>query len=57
LQNIVNRYGIITHRKVLIEETTQNFTVKIPILTKQITVMENPTDYNEDTAYYRAKKG
>jgi sensor histidine kinase YesM len=56
LQNIVNRYGIITHRKVMIEETTQSFTVKIPILTKQITVMENPTDYNEDTAYYRAKK-
>jgi hypothetical protein len=56
LQNIVNRYGIITHRKVLIEETTQTFTVKIPILTKLITVMETTTDYSEDTAYYKAKK-
>lgn len=56
LQNIVSRYGIITHRKVLIETTTASFTVKIPILTKQISVMETNTDYIEDTAYYRARK-
>ena len=56
LQNIINRYGIITNRKVLIEQTEQTFTVKIPILTKQITVMETSTNYNENTAYYRAKK-
>ncbi|MFV8340237.1 histidine kinase [Flavobacterium sp. LB3P21] len=56
LQNIVNRYGIITNRKVLIAQNEKTFTVKIPILTKQITVMETTTDYNEDTAYYRAKK-
>ena len=50
LQNIVNRYGIITNRKVLIAQNEKTFTVKIPILTKQITVMETTTDYNEDTA-------
>ncbi|MCV9933456.1 2TM domain-containing protein [Flavobacterium sp. LS1R47] len=55
LQNIVNRYGIITNRKVLIEQNATTFTVKIPILTKQITVMET-NDYNENDAYYRAKK-
>jgi sensor histidine kinase YesM len=56
LQNIINRYGIITNRKVLIEQNEQTFTVKIPILTKQITVMETTSNYNENTAYYRAKK-
>lgn len=56
LQNIINRYGIITKRKVLIEQNEQTFTVKIPILTKQITVMETTTNYTENTAYYRAKK-
>ncbi|WP_264534641.1 2TM domain-containing protein [Flavobacterium sp. N1736] len=57
LQNIVNRYGIITNRKVLIEQNKETFTVKIPILTKQITVMETSADYNdENKAYFRAKK-
>ena len=57
LQNIVNRYGIITNRKVLIEQNEQTFTVKIPILTKQITVMETSADYSdENKAYFRAKK-
>ena len=56
LQNIINRYGIITNRKVLIEQNEQTFTVKIPILTKQISVMETTTGYNENTAYFRAKK-
>ncbi|WP_264553859.1 histidine kinase [Flavobacterium sp. N2038] len=57
LQNIVNRYGIVTNRKVLIEQNEQTFTVKIPILTKQITVMENNAEYtDENKAYFRAKK-
>jgi len=56
LQNIVDRYGIITNRKVLIEQNEKTFTVKIPILTKQISVMETTSNYNENSAYYRAKK-
>jgi sensor histidine kinase YesM len=56
LQNIINRYGIITKRKVLIEQNEKTFTVKIPILTKQISVMETTINYNENSAYYRAKK-
>jgi sensor histidine kinase YesM len=56
LQNIINRYGIITNRKVLIEQNEKTFTVKIPILTKQISVMETNTNYSENSAYYRAKK-
>lgn len=57
LQNIVNRYAIITDRKVVIEQNEQNFTVKIPILTKQITAMDANADYNdENRSYFRAKK-
>lgn len=56
LQNIINRYGIITNRKVLIEQNEQTFTVKIPVLTKQIPIMETNANYMENSAYYRAKK-
>jgi hypothetical protein len=56
LQNIVDRYSIITKRKVLIEQNEKTFTVKIPILTKQISVMETTSNYSENNAYYRAKK-
>nr|WP_314896028.1 histidine kinase [uncultured Flavobacterium sp.] len=56
LQNIINRYGIITNRKVLIAQNEKTFTVKIPILTKQISVMEINTNYSENSAYYSAKK-
>ena len=56
LQNIVNRYDILTKRKVLIDESKTFFKVKIPILTKQISVMETKYLYNEETAYYQAKK-
>ncbi len=56
LQNIVDRYGIITNRKVLIEQNELTFTVKIPVLTKQISIMEIEPNYKENSAYYRAKK-
>lgn len=56
LQNIVSRYGILTKRQVLIDESTAVFKVKIPILTKQTSIMETKYLYNEQDAYYRAKK-
>ena len=56
LQNIVNRYGILTKRNVLIDESGAVFKVKIPILTKQTALMETKYHYNEQEAYYRAKK-
>ncbi|MEZ4837861.1 histidine kinase [Flavobacterium sp.] len=56
LQNIVNRYAILTQRKVLVEEKENVFKVLLPILTKQITIMEPHTKYNEDIAYKRAKE-
>jgi hypothetical protein len=56
LQNIVNRYGLISERKVLVEETQIEFKVKIPILTKQIAIMETKNIYNENMAFIRAKE-
>ena len=56
LQNIVNRYAIISNRKVMVAENQKTFSVRIPILTKQVTIMDTPTDYNENSAYSRAKK-
>jgi len=56
IQNIVSRYAILSQRKVLINETSSTFTVHLPILTKQITVMETTFIANENTAYYKAKK-
>lgn len=55
LQNIVSRYAIITNRKVLVEESAKIFSVRIPILTKQIAVMET-TSNNEKNAYLKAQK-
>ena len=40
LQNIVNRYGLISERKVVIESNQDFFRVKIPLLTKQIAIMQ-----------------
>ncbi len=55
IQNIISRYHIITDRKVAIEQNENTFTVKLPILTKQITIMEN-SNYDEENAYYKAKR-
>ncbi|MDT0643231.1 2TM domain-containing protein [Zunongwangia sp. F363] len=55
LQNIVDRYALVTRRKVMIEENPEFFKVKIPILTKQILNMET-VNTNETDAYFRAKQ-
>ncbi|RKS02004.1 MULTISPECIES: 2TM domain-containing protein [unclassified Flavobacterium] len=56
LQNIVNRYALISARKVLVDQTETVFKVKIPILTKQIVIMETKNIYNENMAYMKAKE-
>lgn len=55
LQNIINRYGIISKRKVLIEQNDRHFSVSIPILTKQISVMET-NHTSEANLYLKAQK-
>lgn len=56
LQNIIDRYRIITKRNVLISQNEKTFIVKIPILTKQISIMETTANYNDNSAYFKAKK-
>ncbi|WP_282786958.1 2TM domain-containing protein [Flavobacterium croceum] len=55
LQNIVNRYALLSARNVLVENTQGIFKVKIPILTKQIHFMETPIYSNADATYFKAK--
>ena len=56
LQNIVNRYALLTKRKVKITNDENFFTVYLPILTKQLTKMNTTNFTEEDMAYARAKK-
>lgn len=56
LQNIVSRYAILSERKVLIHENNDSFAVYLPILTKQINIMETQNTYHQDTAFFRAKE-
>ncbi len=56
LQNIVSRYAILSERKVLIDENNDSFAVYLPILTKQINIMETQNTYHHDTAFFRAKE-
>jgi two-component system, LytTR family, sensor kinase len=55
LKNIEERYGLVTSRKVLIEKDSGSFRVRIPLLTKQIVVMEAQRS-NRDNAYLSAKQ-
>lgn len=55
LQNIIHRYALVTQRKVLIDQDVERFAVKIPVLTKQITIMRTE-QIQEDNAYFRAKQ-
>lgn len=56
LQNIVNRYAILTKRNVMVEENEKHFKIFLPILTKQITIMESKNIYSENMAYSKAKE-
>ena len=56
LQNIVNRYALLTERKVKIVQDEKSFKVYLPILTKQISKMKSTNFTKEDMAYARAKK-
>ncbi|MDT0676243.1 2TM domain-containing protein [Autumnicola musiva] len=55
LQNIVNRYALMTRRKVVIEEKREYFKVRLPILTKQISNMKI-FETNRGEAYFRASQ-
>jgi hypothetical protein len=55
LENIINRYNIVTNRKVVIEQNEKIFRVKLPVLTQKITVMETYQS-SGNNAYFKAKE-
>ncbi|MFP2996681.1 2TM domain-containing protein [Spongiivirga sp. MCCC 1A20706] len=56
LQNIKQRYGLLTDREVKINQTARDFAVAIPMLTKQTAVMKTQETYLEDKKYLRVKE-
>lgn len=56
LQNIKQRYAILTEREVVVHETSKEFSVCIPILTAQISVMETQQSYIAEKRYIKAKE-
>ena len=56
LANITQRYQLLTNKKVIINQEANSFAVAIPMLTKQISVMETKYLDNKQDAYHKAKK-
>lgn len=56
LQNIKQRYQLLTNRPVFIQNDGNKFAVAIPLLTKQNTVMETQDIYINELKYERAKE-
>jgi two-component system LytT family sensor kinase len=54
IQNIVNRYALLTNKKVEIIETKETFTVKIPVLTEKINLMKYTN--TDQFIYQKAQK-
>lgn len=56
LDNIRQRYDLLTDKKVNINQKADSFAVAIPMLTKQISVMKTRTKDQFDDSYVRARK-
>nr|WP_299069283.1 2TM domain-containing protein [uncultured Allomuricauda sp.] len=56
LQNIKQRYAILTDREVDITKTVKVFSVALPMLTAQISVMETQESHIEEKRYIKAKE-
>lgn len=55
LNNIKQRYNLLTNKEVMIFKNESLFKVQLPILTQNMTIMEEIDFYNEEDAYQRAK--
>ncbi|RIA10233.1 LytS/YehU family sensor histidine kinase [Flavobacteriaceae bacterium MAR_2010_72] len=56
LENIKQRYQLLTNKKVYINEQAGQFSVAVPMLTKQISVMRTSQPYSQiDDSYVRAR--
>ncbi len=56
LVNIQQRYSLLTKRKVNINKTTSTFTVELPMLTKQSSIMRTQSSNTVNSSYVRARK-
>ncbi|AWX43153.1 Sensor protein LytS [Flagellimonas maritima] len=56
LQNIQQRYEILTDRQVFIDKTASNFSVAIPILTEKLSVVETQQSHIAEKRYIKAKE-
>jgi len=56
LSNITQRYDLLTNKKVNIKKEANRFSVAVPMLTKQITVMRTESRPSMDDSYVRARK-
>ncbi len=56
LRNIQQRYSILSERKVTIQKTASEFSVQLPILTKQVGIMESQKAFIEDKRYEKARE-
>ncbi|MFD2098204.1 2TM domain-containing protein [Flagellimonas iocasae] len=56
LQNIKQRYNILTDREVVIEKSALDFSVAIPILTKQVSTAATQQSYIEKKRYAKARE-
>ena len=54
LQNIADRYGLISKEHVKIDHNSQTFTVSLPLLKKSITTMKTSDNKFENSSYVRA---
>lgn len=55
LSNIMQRYNLLTTRKVDINKQSTKFSVAIPMLTKQISIMRTKSSNQIDDSYLRAR--
>ena len=56
LQNIKQRYAILTDKQISIERDSAKFSVRLPMLTKQVSPMETQQAYIDDKLYKKAKQ-
>ncbi len=56
LQNIKQRYNILTDREVVIDKTNLDFSVSLPMLTQQVSSAETQQSYIEEKRYAKARE-
>lgn len=56
LENIKQRYNLLSTKRVFINQQADSFAVSIPMLTKQISIMESNSSSKIDDSYLRARK-